>query len=130
VPTATASPSTGSPSTEIPTVNPVSPVPAPPGAAALVATAHWSATSAGFRLHVRPSHYGRAHAAGRPGLALEQALRAAGTRPLAITTGIRQSLTNQLACHAEFATRKPWWDLETWRPDVGLAATVLAACNP
>jgi hypothetical protein len=93
-------------------------------------TARWSQTSQGFRLHVQPSQRGRTHAAAAPTVALDQALRAAGPHPLDLTPSILQSLTNQLKCHAVFAQRKPWWDLETWRPDVGFTATVFAACNP
>jgi Protein of unknown function (DUF2599) len=43
---------------------------------------------------------------------------------------MRHSLRNQLRCHAVFVPDKPTWDLESWRPDVGYAKTVLAECNP
>lgn len=42
----------------------------------------------------------------------------------------RNNLHDQLACHAYNAGFKSPWNLETWRPDVGYAATVAAACNP
>ena len=44
----------------------------------------------------------------------------------ALAEHVRHSLMNQLLCHAVFASGKPTWDLETWRPDVGYAATVTA----
>jgi hypothetical protein len=96
----------------------------------LVTAAHWSATTQGFRLSVRPSRAGRAHAATHPKRALTEALGAAGPRPLTLTSSMSRSLTNQLECHAVFARTKPRWNLETWRPDIGFTATVLAACNP
>ncbi|APZ33292.1 hypothetical protein BOH66_02560 [Microbacterium aurum] len=42
------------------------------------------------------------------------------------TTGGRQ----QVSCHAYYATLKDPWNIELWRPTVGEAATVAAACNP
>jgi hypothetical protein len=49
---------------------------------------------------------------------------------LSISHDVRASLANQLRCHATFASNKPVWDLEAWRPNVGYADTVLHACNP
>lgn len=37
---------------------------------------------------------------------------------------------DQLVCHALGAPDKPTWNLEPWRTDVGLPATIAAACNP
>ncbi|GMA24401.1 hypothetical protein GCM10025864_21600 [Luteimicrobium album] len=37
---------------------------------------------------------------------------------------------DQLLCHALGAPDKPTWNLEPWRPDVGLVATLAAGCNP
>ncbi|HEX3825244.1 MAG TPA: DUF2599 domain-containing protein [Mycobacteriales bacterium] len=96
----------------------------------LVMTAYWQHTSLGFRLRVRPSRYGRAHAATVPEVALRQAVKAAAPTPLSLSPRIRHSLLSQLRCHAVFATHKPSWNVETWRPDVGYLKTVLAACNP
>lgn len=43
----------------------------------------------------------------------------------------RQNLWDQLVCHAyNVPFNKGTWNLETWRPNVGYTATVLAACNP
>ncbi|MCL1898320.1 MAG: DUF2599 domain-containing protein, partial [Micrococcales bacterium] len=40
------------------------------------------------------------------------------------------TMHNQLTCHGLGAPDKSSWNLEPWRPDVGLAATILARCNP
>jgi hypothetical protein len=103
---------------------------ASPSVPALVAASHWMHAAQGFRLVVRPNGDGRRQASRHASLALEQALRLAGRLPLHLTTAIRQSLDNQLRCHADFAPRKPLWDLESWRPNVGFAATVEHLCNP
>jgi Protein of unknown function (DUF2599) len=96
----------------------------------LIAGAAWVSTGLGYRLIVHPSSYGRAHAYAAPPLALAEALSAADPTPLSLTATIRHSLVDQLHCHAVFASSKPRWDLEAWRPNVGYARTVLAACNP
>jgi hypothetical protein len=96
----------------------------------LVTTANWQQTAQGFRLRVQPSRYGRASAAAAPSVALRQALSAAAPTPLTLSPTMRHSLLSQLHCHAVFASQKPRWDLESWRPDVGYLKTVLAACNP
>jgi hypothetical protein len=96
----------------------------------LIAHAHWTHPGQGYRLIVRPNHYGRQHAASSPSLALSQAVRAARPTPLRLTKSIHESLLNQLRCHAEFVPNKPTWDLESWRPNVGYTKTVEAECNP
>lgn len=42
------------------------------------------------------------------------------------------SLRNQYVCHplSQVARVKSSWNLESWRPDVGLPATLRALCNP
>lgn len=40
------------------------------------------------------------------------------------------TIKNQLFCHIGNAHYRNPWNLETWRPNVGLPATVAAACNP
>ncbi len=77
-----------------------------------------------------PSIYGRNYAPEAPATALAEALAAARPTPLHLTAVMRHSLLNQLRCHADFAPRKPLWDLEAWRPDVGYFRTVAAYCNP
>lgn len=37
---------------------------------------------------------------------------------------------DQLVCHVVNAWTKQPWNLDSWRPDVGYAATVAAGCNP
>jgi len=96
----------------------------------LIAAAHWVHTPQGFRLIVRPSSHGREDANHEVGPALAQALKLGRPMPLTLTPAARQSLDNQLRCHADFAPDKPFWDLESWRPNVGFSATVLALCNP
>jgi hypothetical protein len=42
-----------------------------------------------------------------------------------------QKYRDQLVCHiASAGTLKVPWNLDSWRPNVGYTATVLAACNP
>ncbi|CPU68017.1 Protein of uncharacterised function (DUF2599) [Mycobacteroides abscessus] len=40
------------------------------------------------------------------------------------------TMHDQLVCHAVGAPDKATWNLEPWRPDVGLLATMSARCNP
>jgi len=43
------------------------------------------------------------------------------------------SMFNQFECHADIAPPgrlKPSWNLDTWRPDVGLPQTIQDLCNP
>lgn len=101
-----------------------------PAPASLVRSARWTRTPQGYRLHVRPSRVGRQVAATHVARALAQSLRAGRPTPLSLSREVRGSLSNQLKCHAVFAPRKPLWNLEAWRPDVGYADTVLHACNP
>jgi hypothetical protein len=106
---------------------PTAPAPRP---RSLVRRARWQRTSQGFRLRVQPSTYGRRHAVGAAATALAEAISAAGREPVSLAASQRQALTRQLRCHAEFATTKPRWDLEAWRPDVSYAQTIIALCNP
>jgi len=41
-----------------------------------------------------------------------------------------QSMHDQLRCHALGAPDKASWNLEPWRPDVGLVSVLAAGCNP
>jgi hypothetical protein len=100
------------------------------GSRALVAHASWSHTAAGYRLQVRPTVKGRLTAATHAATALSESLAEAGSIPQALTAAQRESLEDQLRCHAVFAPHKPVWNLETWRPDVGYPRTVLNLCNP
>lgn len=42
----------------------------------------------------------------------------------------QNSLYNQYACHYGYAPYKNPWNIEPWRPDVGLTKTIAKACNP
>jgi hypothetical protein len=81
--------------------------------------------SAGTVYRVRPTRAGR--------LATPQALRTQAWRQ-AVRQGVpdRNGLQHQFLCHpySIIARTKPTWDLESWRPTVGLTRTMLAACNP
>jgi hypothetical protein len=61
-------------------------------------------------------------------LAAEELLWAqlAAQEPDAATQAVR----DQLTCHVIGAPDKESWNLEPWRPDVGLLATLAARCNP
>lgn len=39
-------------------------------------------------------------------------------------------LKDQYYCHTQAAKLKDSWNLEPWRPNVSLAATIAKACNP
>ncbi|WP_263118200.1 DUF2599 domain-containing protein [Cellulomonas sp. RIT-PI-Y] len=41
-----------------------------------------------------------------------------------------QTMHDQLTCHQIGAPDKESWNLEPWRPEVGLVQTLLARCNP
>jgi len=41
-----------------------------------------------------------------------------------------QTMRDQLTCHTIGAPDKESWNLEPWRPEVGLLATLAARCNP
>ena len=41
-----------------------------------------------------------------------------------------QGMLEQYQCHVNFAANKNPWNLEPWRPSVGYANTITAACNP
>ncbi len=62
------------------------------------------------------------------GLASEELLWAeiVAQEPDADAPGVR----DQLTCHVVGAPDKATWNLEPWRPDVGLLATLAARCNP
>jgi len=45
-----------------------------------------------------------------------------------------QGMRDQYICHVQIvsvrSSRKPTWNLDEWRPNVGYAQTVNSACNP
>ncbi|MCB7135165.1 DUF2599 domain-containing protein [Cellulosimicrobium marinum] len=86
-------------------------------------SAEWGENEGGRSLAVDPTAWARsAGVAGRA--VLWEALVAA--EPEAGTPGMH----DQLVCHALGAPDKATWNLEPWRPDVGLVAVVAARCNP
>lgn len=88
-----------------------------------VESAAWGEAEGGRSLAVVPTEWGRTG-----GLAgAELAWRHLGWfAPDDATPGMR----DQLLCHVLGAPDKATWNLEPWRPDVGLPATLLAQCNP
>lgn len=73
---------------------------------------------------VRPTRFGRLANRDELEIAWRQAVR----------KGVPDSasLKDQFLCHPlSFVARaKPTWDLEDWRPDIGLTRVMLNACNP
>lgn len=86
-------------------------------------SARWGTHDGGRSLAVDPSTWAR-----DAGTAGAEATWAAVVRahPDAATSGMH----DQLTCHAIGAPHKATWNLEPWRPDVGLLATIAARCNP
>ncbi len=92
---------------------------------AQIQSARWILLPEGKRLVVRPSACGRRTATRSTRAAFAEAIRRGGRG-----APDYRSLYWQFLCHAQFARTKPTWDLEAWRPDVGLAGTIAARCNP
>jgi hypothetical protein len=76
------------------------------------------------RYHVRPTRAGRA--------AVGDELDVAWRQAVALGVADSANLENQFYCHplSIIARAKPSWDLEAWRPSIGLRRTMLAGCNP
>jgi hypothetical protein len=85
--------------------------------------ATWGENEGGRSLAVDPADWAR-HA-GEAGLDLIRAQLVA-TEPEAYS----DTMEHQLVCHAVGAPDKSTWNLEPWRPDVGLILTAAAHCNP
>jgi hypothetical protein len=88
-----------------------------------VRSTDWGEREGGRSLAVDATAWARA--AGQAGQDLVWA-QVVAAEPEADTTTMR----DQLVCHAVGAPDKPTWNLEPWRPDVGLLATMAARCNP
>jgi hypothetical protein len=87
-----------------------------------VAGTDWGEREGGRSLAVEPTSWARtAGLAGEVG-AWTELVRAV---PEADT----QVMHDQLTCHALGAPDKRTWNLEPWRPDVGLLMTLAASCN-
>ena len=78
----------------------------------------------GVVFNVHPTRAGRVAV----GDALDDAWREAVAKGVPDRAGLRQ----QFMCHpvSVVARAKQSWDLETWRPTVGLLRTMLNGCNP
>ncbi|WP_298459306.1 DUF2599 domain-containing protein [uncultured Cellulomonas sp.] len=100
----------------------VGPVTVRVGSVALLGT-DWGDREGGRSLAVEPSGWARS-----AGLAGEVAVWAelVAAEPDADTPVMH----DQLVCHTVGAPDKPTWNLEPWRPDVGLLEVMLAGCNP
>ncbi|MGN6240866.1 MAG: DUF2599 domain-containing protein [Cellulosimicrobium cellulans] len=88
-----------------------------------VRSADWGEQEGGRSLAVDATAWARA--AGRAGQELVWA-QVLAAEPEADTP----TMHDQLVCHAVGAPDKATWNLEPWRPDVGLLATMAARCNP
>jgi hypothetical protein len=98
----------------------------------MISRAGWVRLTPGWRLVVVPSACGRSVASTRAAAAFRQAIELAAP-PRGRPSGWDPhpgSLLEQFRCHAEFAPRKPSWDLEAWRPAVPWLVEVLDLCNP
>lgn len=86
-------------------------------------SATWGENEGGRSLAVDPTDWAR-HA-GQAGLDLIR------TQLVAVAPDAGSAtMGDQLVCHAVGAPDKATWNLEPWRPDVGLILTATAHCNP
>lgn len=92
------------------------------GTEAIESTA-WGENEGGRSLAVDPADWARR--AGEAGLDLIRTQLVAA-EPEADS----DTMEHQLVCHAVGAMDKETWNLEPWRPDVGLILTATAHCNP
>ncbi|MFD6134369.1 DUF2599 domain-containing protein [Isoptericola sp. NPDC060257] len=88
-----------------------------------VASTDWGDREGGRSLAVVPTVWARE--AGQAGTDLVWAELVAADPGVDTAT-----MHDQLECHAFGAPDKDSWNLEPWRPDVGLVATMAARCNP
>jgi len=86
-------------------------------------SATWGDNEGGRSLAVDPADWAR-HA-GQAGVDLIRTQLVAAEPDAGSTT-----MGDQLVCHAVGAPDKATWNLEPWRPDVGLILTATAQCNP
>lgn len=88
-----------------------------------IESATWGENEGGRSLAVDPTDWARY--AGQAGLDLIR-IQLVAAEPDAGTS----TMGDQLVCHAVGAPDKSTWNLEPWRPDVGLILTATAHCNP
>jgi hypothetical protein len=89
----------------------------------VVASASWGDREGGRSLAVTPTDWGRVSGATGSATAWADLL---AVEPAADTPGMQ----TQLQCHLIGARDKATWNLEPWRPDLGLVEYALARCNP
>jgi hypothetical protein len=88
-----------------------------------VASAEWGEREGGRSLAVEPTAWARE--AGTAGANLMWAELVAADPVIDTAT-----MHDQLVCHSVGAREQATWDLEPWRPDVGLPEVMAARCNP
>jgi hypothetical protein len=88
-----------------------------------IESASWGENEGGRSLAVDPTDWAR-HA-GQAGVDLIRTQLVAAEPDAGSST-----MGDQLVCHAVGAPDKATWNLEPWRPDVGLILTATAQCNP
>ncbi len=88
-----------------------------------IESATWGENEGGRSLAVDPADWAR-HA-GQAGVDLIRTQLVAAEPDAGSTT-----MDDQLVCHAVGAPEKATWNLEPWRPEVGLILTATAQCNP
>jgi hypothetical protein len=88
-----------------------------------VVSAHWGDREGGDSLAVDATAWAR-HA-GQAGVDVVWAELVAADAGVDTAT-----MHDQLVCHALGAPDKDTWNLEPWRPDVGLVQVLAARCNP
>jgi hypothetical protein len=88
----------------------------------------WADTPEGKSLHAHMTPYGKMMSWLDPARAFNEVQRDAHLLDDNPLTG---SLEDQFDCHAELAPpTKSSWNLDTWRPDPGVTATMNDQCNP
>lgn len=90
---------------------------------ATVRSAEWGDREGGLSLAVDPTAWARTAGVAGSDVLWAQLVAA---EPNADVPGMH----DQLVCHALGAPDKATWNLEPWRPDVGLVAVLAARCNP
>jgi hypothetical protein len=80
--------------------------------------------ASGLTYRVTPTRQGR--------LVSDTAMKAMWRQAVRLGVPNQRNLRQQFRCHplSMIARLKPSWDLELWRPRVGLRNTMLAGCNP